>query len=60
MVGCVVDVCGGWVKQWLAMTRRNYPEAGVLCERLRPIKGAADIDAVLIAEGLLSKEQLAA
>jgi len=51
---------GGRVKQWLAMMRRNYPEAEVLYERLRPIKGAADIDAALIAAGLLSKEQLAA
>uniref|UniRef100_Q47C15 tRNA-dihydrouridine(16) synthase n=1 Tax=Dechloromonas aromatica (strain RCB) TaxID=159087 RepID=Q47C15_DECAR len=51
---------GGRVKQWLAMMRRNYPEAEVLYERLRPIKGAADIDAALIAEGLLTPEQLAA
>ena len=51
---------GGRVKQWLAMMRRNYPEAEVLYERLRPIKSAADIDAAMIEEGLLSKEQLAA
>ena len=51
---------GGRLKQWLAMMRRNYPEAEVLYERLRPIKGAADIDAAMIEEGLVTKEQLAA
>ncbi len=51
---------GGRLKQWLAMMRRNYPEAGALYERLRPIKGASDIDAALIDEGLLTQEQLAA
>ena len=51
---------GGRLKQWLAMMRRNYPEAEVLYERLRPIKGAADIDAAMIAEQLLTREQLAA
>lgn len=51
---------GGRLKQWLAMMRRNYPEAEVLYQRLRPIKGAADIDAAMIEEGLVTKEQLAA
>lgn len=51
---------GGRLKQWLAMLRRNYPEAGVLYDRLRPIKGAAEIDAALIAEGLLTPERLVA
>ena len=51
---------GGRLKQWLAMMRRNYPEAEVLYERLRPIKGAADIDAAMADEGLVTKEQLAA
>ena len=51
---------GGRLKQWLAMMRRNYPEAEVLYDRLRPIKGAADIDAAMIEEGLVTKEQLAA
>ena len=50
---------GGRLKQWLAMMRRNYPEAEVLYQRLRPIKGAADIDAAMIEEGLVTKEQLA-
>ncbi len=51
---------GGRLKQWLAMMRRNYPEAEVLYERMRPIKGAADIDAAMIDEGLVTREQLAA
>ena len=51
---------GGRLKQWLAMLRRNYPEAEVLYQRLRPIKAAHDIDAALIAEGILSPLQLAA
>jgi tRNA-dihydrouridine synthase C len=51
---------GGRLKQWLAMLRRNYPEAEVLYQKLRPIKSAEDIDAALIAEGILSSEQLVA
>ena len=51
---------GGRLKQWLAMLRRNYPEAGELYDRLRPIKGADDIDAALIAEGLMTPQRLAA
>ncbi len=51
---------GGRLKQWLAMMRRNYPEAELLYDRLRPIKGAADIDAAMIEAGLMNQEQLAA
>ncbi|PKO94278.1 MAG: dihydrouridine synthase [Betaproteobacteria bacterium HGW-Betaproteobacteria-10] len=51
---------GGRLKQWLAMLRRNYPEAEVLYQTLRPIKAAADIDAALIAQGILSPARLAA
>lgn len=51
---------GGRLKQWLAMLRRNYPEAGYLYDCLRPIKGAADIDAALLVDGLLTPERLAA
>lgn len=51
---------GGRLKQWLAMLRRNYPEAEVLYQKLRPIKAAADIDLVLIAEGILIRERLVA
>ena len=51
---------GGRLKQWLAMMRRNYPEAELLYDRLRPIKGAADIDAAMIEAGLVNQEQLAA
>ena len=42
------------------MLRRNYPEAEVLYQHLRSIKAAHDIDAALIAVGILSSEQLAA
>lgn len=51
---------GGRLKQWLAMLRRNYPEAEVLYQKLRPIKAAADIDLVLIAESILIRERLVA
>ena len=51
---------GGRLKQWLAMMRRHYPEAEALYGLLRPIKGAADIDAAMVAEGLLTPERLAA
>jgi tRNA-dihydrouridine synthase C len=51
---------GGRLKQWLAMLRRNYPEAEVLYQKLRPIKSAEDIDAALVAEGILNPAQLAA
>ena len=51
---------GGRLKQWLAMLRRNYPEAEVLYQKLRPIKAAHDIDVALMAEGILSPLQLAA
>ena len=40
--------------------RRHYPEAEALYGLLRPIKGAADIDAAMVAEGLLTPERLAA
>lgn len=51
---------GGRIKQWLALLRRNYPEAEVLYQRLRPIKAAPDIDAALIAAGILGELPLAA
>lgn len=44
---------GGRIKQWLALLRRNYPEAEVLYQQLRPLKEAHDIDAVLIEAGVL-------
>jgi tRNA-dihydrouridine synthase C len=40
--------------------RRNYLEAEVLYQKLRPIKSAEDIDAALVAEGILNPAQLAA
>ncbi|MDR0776468.1 MAG: tRNA-dihydrouridine synthase [Azonexus sp.] len=46
---------GGRLKQWLAMLRRNYPQAEVLYQRLRPVKAAADIDRLLLAAGVLTK-----
>ncbi len=51
---------GGRIKQWLALLRRNYPEAEVLYQRLRPIKAAHDIDAALVAAGILGELPFAA
>ena len=48
---------GGRVKQWLAMLRRNYPEAEVLYQRLRPIKAADEINAALFDAGVLDAGQ---
>jgi tRNA-dihydrouridine synthase C len=45
---------GGRLKQWLAMLRRNYPQAEVLYQQLRPVKAAADIDRLLLAAGVLA------
>ena len=49
---------GGRIKQWLALLRRNYPEAGALYDVLRPIKEAADIDTALLAAGVLKERPL--
>ena len=46
---------GGRIKQWLALLRRNYPEAGVLYDLLRTIKEASDIDTALLAAGVLKE-----
>jgi tRNA-dihydrouridine synthase C len=51
---------GGRLKQWLALLRRNYPEAEALYQRLRPVKAAHDIDAALVAAGILGELPLAA
>ncbi|MGA8881839.1 MAG: hypothetical protein WB476_13300 [Azonexus sp.] len=51
---------GGRIKQWLALLRRNYPAAEVLYQRLRPIKAAPDIDAELVAAGILGELPVAA
>lgn len=51
---------GGRLKQWLALVRRNYPEAGLLHDRLRPLKAAEEIDALLLAEGILRARPLVA
>ena len=56
----VPEHAGGRLKQWLALLRRNYPEAEVLYQRLRPIKAAHDIDAALVAAGILGELPLAA
>lgn len=50
---------GGRLKQWLAMLRRNYPEAEVLYQQLRPIKSAQEIDAALLAAGILTQAHFA-
>jgi tRNA-dihydrouridine synthase C len=51
---------GGRIKQWLALLRRNYPEAEVLYQHLRPLKEAREIDAALIEAGILTELPLAA
>ena len=56
----VPEHAGGRLKQWLALLRFNYPEAGELYQRLRPIKAAQDIDAALVAAGILDELPLAA
>ncbi|KAB2913225.1 MAG: dihydrouridine synthase [Dechloromonas sp.] len=45
---------GGRLKQWLALLRRNYPQAGVLYQQLRPVRAAEDIDRLLLAAGVLA------
>jgi len=49
----VPEHAGGRLKQWLALLRRNYPEAGVLYDALRPVKAAEDIDRLLLEAGVL-------
>lgn len=44
---------GGRLKQWLMLLRRHYPQAEVLYQQLRPVKAAEDIDAMLVAAGVL-------
>lgn len=44
---------GGRLKQWLMLLRRHYPEAEALYQQLRPVKAAEDIDAMLVAAGVL-------
>ncbi|MBP5997974.1 MAG: tRNA-dihydrouridine synthase [Azonexus sp.] len=56
----VPEHAGGRLKQWLALLRRNYPEAEMLYQTLRPIKTAHDIDAALVAAGILGALPLAA
>ena len=51
----VAEHAGGRLKQWLALLRLTYPEAGELYRRLRPIKAAHDIDAALVAAGILGE-----
>ena len=56
----VPEHAGGRIKQWLALLRRNYPEAEALYQTLRPIKAAHEIDAALVAAGILDELPLAA
>lgn len=51
----IPEHAGGRLKQWLAMLRRNYAEAGVLYQQLRPVKTAEEIDRLLLAAGVLEK-----
>ncbi len=56
----VAEHAGGRLKQWLALLRRNYPEAEELYQRLRPIMAAHEIDAALVAAGIPGELLLAA
>ena len=57
----VVDVhAGGRIKQWLALLRRAYPEAELLYQRVRTIKSVQEMDAALLAAGILTTLPLAA
>jgi tRNA-dihydrouridine synthase C len=51
---------GGRIKQWLALLRRAYPEAEVLYQRVRTIKTAQEMDAALLAAGILTTLPLVA
>lgn len=44
----------GRLKQWLGMLARTYPQAGELLAGVRPLKMARDVDAVLLAAGILA------
>jgi hypothetical protein len=46
---------GGRLKQWLMLLRRHYPEAEALYQQLRPVKAAEDIDAMLLAAGIITE-----
>jgi tRNA-dihydrouridine synthase C len=46
---------GGRLKQWLMLLRRHYPQAEALYQQLRPVKAAEDIDAMLVAAGILDR-----
>ena len=47
---------GGRLKQWLMLLRRQAPEGETRYQQLRPIKAAEDIDAHLIASGVLPSD----
>ncbi|WP_303783366.1 tRNA-dihydrouridine synthase [Azovibrio restrictus] len=42
----------GRLKQWLGLMRRAYPEAEQLYTALRPVRGVAEVDALLRAAGI--------
>lgn len=46
---------GGRLKQWLMLLRRHYPKAEALYQQLRPIKGAEEIDQMLLAAGIIDR-----
>ncbi len=51
---------GGRLKQWLMLLRRHYPQAEALYQQLRPVKGAEEIDQMLVEAGILEALPLAA
>lgn len=57
-----VEACHapGRLKQWLGLLRRAYPEAEALYQELRPLRNAAEVEAVLGRAGILPALALAA
>lgn len=51
---------GGRLKQWLMLLRRHYPGAEALYQRIRPVKGADEIDRLLVEAGILGRLPMAA
>ncbi len=52
---CNPRYVGGRLKQWLAMLRRNYPEALVLFEQLRTQQDPQHMDAIMGLPGLAAE-----
>jgi len=46
----------GRIKQWFGLLRRSWPEAEALYGVLRPLRRAEEIDAFLLAQGIVAAE----